>query len=55
MVKSRGQNVNLSSLSFDFDRMATVSAALKSRVRRPQLLKKVMTAEETLPFFKNGQ
>jgi acetyl-CoA hydrolase len=35
--------------------MATVSAALKSRVRRPQLLNKVMKAEDTLPFFKGGQ
>lgn len=35
--------------------MASVSAALKSRVRRPQLLKKVMKAEETIPFFKDGQ
>jgi acetyl-CoA hydrolase len=35
--------------------MATVSAALKSRVRRPQLLNKVMQAEETLKFFKGGQ
>lgn len=35
--------------------MATVSAALKSRVRRPQLLNKVMKAEETLKFFEGGQ
>ncbi|CDH51895.1 acetyl-hydrolase [Lichtheimia corymbifera JMRC:FSU:9682] len=35
--------------------MASVSAALKSRVRRPQLLNKVMKAEETLPLFQNGQ
>ncbi|KAI9264106.1 acetyl-CoA hydrolase [Phascolomyces articulosus] len=35
--------------------MATVSAALKSRVRRPQLLNKVMKAEDTLPYFQNGQ
>ncbi|KAI9488240.1 acetyl-CoA hydrolase [Zychaea mexicana] len=35
--------------------MASVSAALKSRVRRPQLLNKVMKAEETLPYFQNGQ
>jgi acetyl-CoA hydrolase len=35
--------------------MATVSAALKSRVRRPQLLNKVMSAEDTLQYFKNGQ
>ncbi|KAL0076062.1 acetyl-CoA hydrolase [Phycomyces blakesleeanus] len=35
--------------------MATVSAALKSRVRRPALLKKVMTAEDTLKFFEPGQ
>ncbi|KAI8381065.1 acetyl-CoA hydrolase [Radiomyces spectabilis] len=35
--------------------MASVSAALKSRVRRPQLLNKVMKAEDTLKFFKNGQ
>lgn len=35
--------------------MATVSAALKSRVRRPQLLNKVMKAEDTLKFFENGQ
>ncbi|KAI8143327.1 acetyl-CoA hydrolase [Fennellomyces sp. T-0311] len=35
--------------------MASVSAALKSRVRRPQLLKKVVNAEDTLQYFKNGQ
>lgn len=35
--------------------MSQVSAALKSRVRRPQLLKKVMTAQDTLKFFKDGQ
>ncbi|KAL0095633.1 acetyl-CoA hydrolase [Phycomyces blakesleeanus] len=35
--------------------MAYVSAALKSRVRRPQLLQKVMRAEDTLGFFKSGQ
>lgn len=35
--------------------MATVSAALKSRVRRPALLDKVMKAEDTLKFFKGGQ
>ncbi|KAF1804602.1 hypothetical protein V8B55DRAFT_1498873 [Mucor lusitanicus] len=35
--------------------MATVSAALKSRVRRPALLEKVMKPEETLKFFKGGQ
>lgn len=35
--------------------MATVSAALKTRVRRPQLLNKVMKAEDTLAFFKGGQ
>lgn len=35
--------------------MASVSAALKSRVRRPALLNKVMKAEDTLPFFKDGQ
>ncbi|EIE79584.1 hypothetical protein G6F46_008243 [Rhizopus delemar] len=35
--------------------MSAVSAAFKSRVRRPQLLNKVMKAEETLKFFKNGQ
>lgn len=35
--------------------MASVSAALKARVRRPQLLQKVMKAEDTLPFFKDGQ
>lgn len=35
--------------------MASVSAALKSRVRRPQLLNKVMTPEDTLKFFQNGQ
>lgn len=35
--------------------MSTVSTALKSRVRRPQLLKKVMKADETLQFFRGGQ
>ncbi|KAI7901032.1 acetyl-CoA hydrolase [Cokeromyces recurvatus] len=35
--------------------MASISAALKTRVRRPQLLNKVMKAEETLKFFKPGQ
>ncbi|KAI9311736.1 acetyl-CoA hydrolase [Dichotomocladium elegans] len=35
--------------------MASISAALKSRVRRPQLLKKVMKAEDTIPLFENGQ
>ncbi|CAO3615515.1 unnamed protein product [Cunninghamella echinulata] len=35
--------------------MATVTAALKSRVRRPALLNRVMTAEDTIPFFKHGQ
>ncbi|KAI8973866.1 acetyl-CoA hydrolase [Pilobolus umbonatus] len=35
--------------------MASVTAALKSRVRRPQLLNKVMKAEDTLKFFENGQ
>ncbi|ORX62843.1 acetyl-CoA hydrolase [Hesseltinella vesiculosa] len=35
--------------------MASASAALKSRVRRPSYLNKVMSAEDTLPFFKNGQ
>ncbi|KAI8081738.1 acetyl-CoA hydrolase [Halteromyces radiatus] len=35
--------------------MASVSAALKSRVRRPALLNKVMKAEDTVPFFKDGQ
>jgi acetyl-CoA hydrolase len=34
---------------------ATVSAALKSRVRRPQLLNKVMKPEDALKFFKGGQ
>ncbi|KAG0173241.1 acetyl-CoA hydrolase [Apophysomyces sp. BC1015] len=31
------------------------SAALKARVRRPQLLDKLMSAEDTLQFFKTGQ
>jgi acetyl-CoA hydrolase len=35
--------------------MASVSAALKSRVRRPQLLNKVMKADEAVQFFKGGQ
>ena len=35
--------------------MASISAALKSRVRRPQLLDKVMKAEDTLKFFEPGQ
>ncbi|KAI8139896.1 acetyl-CoA hydrolase [Fennellomyces sp. T-0311] len=35
--------------------MATVSAALKSRVRRPGFLDKVMKAEDTLQFFKPNQ
>ncbi|CAO3692690.1 unnamed protein product [Rhizopus stolonifer] len=35
--------------------MSAVSAALKSRVRRPQYLNRVMKPEETLQFFKNGQ
>ncbi|RCH80321.1 acetyl-CoA hydrolase [Rhizopus stolonifer] len=35
--------------------MASVSAALQSRVRRPQLLNKVMKAEEAVQFFKGGQ
>ncbi|KAG0168117.1 acetyl-CoA hydrolase [Apophysomyces sp. BC1034] len=35
--------------------MASITAALKSRVRRPQLLNKLMKAEDTLKFFENGQ
>ncbi|KAI9275735.1 acetyl-CoA hydrolase [Phascolomyces articulosus] len=35
--------------------MASISAALKSRVRRPQYLEKVMKAEDTIKFFKPGQ
>lgn len=35
--------------------MSGVSAALKSRIRRPQLLKKVMKAEDTVSIFKDGQ
>ncbi|KAI9252670.1 acetyl-CoA hydrolase [Sporodiniella umbellata] len=35
--------------------MASISAALKSRVRRPQFLNKVMKAEEAVKFFKDGQ
>ncbi|CAO3643132.1 unnamed protein product [Mucor hiemalis] len=35
--------------------MASVSSALKSRVRCPQLLENVMKPEETLKFFKGGQ
>ncbi|CDS02617.1 hypothetical protein LRAMOSA00022 [Lichtheimia ramosa] len=34
---------------------STASAALKSRVRRPQFLQKVMKAEDTLAMFKPGQ
>jgi acetyl-CoA hydrolase len=32
----------------------TASAALKSRVRRPSLLKKLAHAEDLIPLFPNG-
>ena len=35
--------------------MSAISAALKSRIRRPQLLKKVMKAEDIVPIFQDGQ
>lgn len=35
--------------------MSGISAALKSRVRRPALFKKLMDPKDTLQFFKDGQ
>jgi hypothetical protein len=35
--------------------MSVISAALKSRVRRPSLFNKVMNAKDTIQFFKDGQ
>ncbi|KND04329.1 acetyl-CoA hydrolase [Spizellomyces punctatus DAOM BR117] len=34
--------------------MASVSAALRARVRRPSMLSKIATAEDLVPMFKNG-
>lgn len=35
--------------------MSVISAALKSRVRRPALFEKVMKPSDTLQYFKDGQ